>query len=383
MKKIDLSRELAVVTVIGRKGLDRGLVGKKKVFFPGGESGRLPLPWLEAKAGELARAALESGNFTVADLADPVRPDSSATLMADPYLPLPELVILGGGHIALPLSTLGRLLGYRVVVADDRPEFASPGRFPGADRVICRSFDRIVEELSLGPRSSVVIVTRGHRHDLECLRMVIGHHLAYLGMIGSRRKIRVVRQQLEEEGIDPARLEAVHMPIGLDIGAQTPEEIAVSIAAEMVLERRGGSSSQLKNCSPGDRAPARSFEIPAAVDREILRAVAGQSGGGAPAVLATITRTRGSTPRKAGSKMLVYRDGRIIGTVGGGLGESQIRREAAIALEEGCPRTRTVSMNADAAAEEGMICGGVMEVFIDPAGSLAWLLGGGVSVEEE
>lgn len=382
MSEIDLSRELVVITVIGQKGLDAGLVGQKKAYSATGEAGSLSLGWLEDKAAGLSRGAMENGIFTVAELFHPEQPNKSVTVMVDPYLPPSELVILGGGHIALPLSKLGKLLGYRVAVVDDRPEFASPARFPEVDRVICCSFATMTEKVSFGPRSSVVIVTRGHQHDLECLRRLVKFPLAYLGMVGSRRRIRMVRQQLAEEGCTENHLDVVHMPVGLDIGAQTPEEIAVSIAAELILERRGGSAHSLKGRPPGDGARAWDSEMPSSRDREILQRAVNSAGGEIPAALVTVVRTRGSTPRKAGARMLVYRDGHSFGTIGGGCGESEVRREAFNAMDDSSPRLYRVALDADTAAAEGMVCGGLMEVFIDPADSFGRLLGRGETIED-
>lgn len=377
MKGIDLNLGIAVVTVIGQRGLAAGVVGKKKVYFPSGEAGDLSLPWVEEKAAYIARKAMFNGNFMVAELGNPAHQAESVTIMADPYLPPPELVILGGGHIALPLAKLGKLLGYRVAVVDDRPEFASASRFPEADRVICCSFDGIKEKLAFSPGSSVVVVTRGHRHDTDCLRQLVEHPLSYLGMIGSRRRIRLVRQQLIEEGFSAQRLDAVYMPVGLDIGAQTPEEIAVSIAAELIKARRGGRAASLS--SRREEAGAKSCEMPSSMDLEILKKAVNSAGGDLPAALATVISTRGSTPRKAGARMLVYRDGRTFGTIGGGCGESEVRREALNVIDEGVPRLYRVALDADTAADEGMVCGGVMEVFIEPAVTMARILGGGDS----
>lgn len=377
MKGEQLSHGMAVVTVIGRQGPGGEPTGNKMAFALDWQAGELSPSWLAEGAARLAEEALSDGAFKVADLSDPDWPDHIITVMADPYLPPHELIILGGGHIAVPLAEVGKLLGYRVAVVDDRPDFASAARFPGADRVLCCSFGQIEEKFDFGPRSSVIIVTRGHQHDLLCLGAVIKYPLAYLGMIGSRRKIGAVRQQLIEGGVAPERLEAVHMPIGLDIGAQTPEEIAVSIAAEMVLERRGGSAASLRSGPPRGAGPARSSELPTPLDLEILQKVTRPGAVELPAALATITRTWGSTPRKAGSKMLVYRDGRTFGTVGGGCGESEIRREAINVIDEGAPKTYRVSLTADTAAAEGMVCGGVMEVFIEPGALYEKLLGGG------
>lgn len=375
MGEYDFNREIAVITVIAQRGPDAGLVGKKRFFLPGKEAGSLLPAWLEEQAARLAREALAGGEFNVAEVADPAAPGLTATVMVEPYLPWSQLIILGGGHISLPLAKMGKLLGYRVVVADDRADFASPARFPMADRVVCCSFENIRDRLDFGPGSSVVIVTRGHQHDLDCLRQVAGNPLAYLGMIGSRRKIRMVRQQLLEEGFPEKDLEAVHMPIGLDIGAQTPEEIAVSIAAELVMARRGGSARPLNTSEA--RAEARSFQMPSSRDLEILGQAVESAGGEIPAALATIVKTWGSTPRKAGARMIIYRDGRASGTIGGGCGESDVRREALNVIDESTPRLYRVSLNADTAADEGMVCGGVMEVFIEPTGVFSCLAGGG------
>jgi xanthine dehydrogenase accessory factor len=182
----------------------------------------------------------------------------------------------------------------------------------------------------------VVIITRGHQHDQECLRRLIKYPLAYLGMIGSRRKINIVRQQLLEEGIDAEKLERVHMPVGLDVGAQTPGEVAVSIAAELLRECRGGSAHSLKDHSPKRVAVVGDVEMLSAVDREVLQKAL--TGDETPAAVATIVKTRGSTPRKAGARMLVYADGRILGTIGGGCGESEVRVAALGVIDENLPQ---------------------------------------------
>lgn len=163
------------------------------------------------------------------------------------HAPAAELVIVGAGHIALPLARAGHLLGYRVVVADDRAGFATRERFPDATRVVRVDFADPFADIPLGRHSNLVLVTRGHRYDYECLRRVLLADLrpAYVGMIGSRRRVRATLEALRREGIPRERLATLHAPIGLDIGAQTPEEIAVSVAAELVLAARGGSGRPL------------------------------------------------------------------------------------------------------------------------------------------
>lgn len=376
---IDLQQGKTIVTVIEQKGLSEDLTGTKMVFMAGSQEkkGDLRLPWLEEQADVLVRVNQSDGMFKIADLVNPAQSDQKATVMVDPYLAPPELIILGGGHIAVPLANIGRLLGYQVTVIDDRPDFVAPGRFAGVNKSICCSFDDIENILNLGPASSVVIVTRGHMHDLDCLRKVIKYPVAYLGMIGSSRKIKMIRQQLVEDGIGMEKVEKVRMPIGLDIGAQTPAEIAVCIAAEMIKDRRGGSAGSLFEVTAPKANRQNDCELPSTADKEAMYEVMNAALNKTPAALATIVRTKGSTPRKAGARMLIYRDGRILGTIGGGLGESQVRQQAFNVIDSGKPQKYKVSMNADIAARDGMACGGNMEVFIEPAALFTKILEGG------
>ncbi|MBI3928321.1 MAG: XdhC family protein [Armatimonadetes bacterium] len=156
----------------------------------------------------------------------------------------PELVIAGAGHIARPLCAMASLCGFSVKVLDDRPEYADRAYFPAASQVVCQPFDQAFRELPITPNTHVVLVTRGHRHDEDCLRAIAGKPAAYIGMIGSRRRTRAVFVDLEAE-VPAEWLDRVYAPIGIDIGAETPEEIAVCILAEMICLRRGGSAPSL------------------------------------------------------------------------------------------------------------------------------------------
>jgi len=162
---------------------------------------------------------------------------------------LQELVIVGAGHIARPLSTIGALLGFRVVVLDDRPEFATRERFPEASRLVRADFTDPFRDVPIHAGSHVLLVTRGHRYDYECLVRILGADPkpSYIGMIGSRRRVRATFARLLEEGVSRARLEEIHSPVGLDLGAETPAEIAVAVAAELVKVRRGGTGASLKD----------------------------------------------------------------------------------------------------------------------------------------
>lgn len=168
-----------------------------------------------------------------------VRTQSGDLYFIDPVRPRSSLVIFGGGHISLPLARMASEVHFGVTVVDDRETFANRERFPAAQRVIRTPFAEAFDRLAIHENTYLAIVTRGHLYDKEVLRRALETPVAYVGMIGSRRKIRTIFESLVEEGFSRERLHAVHTPIGLDIGAQTPEEIALSIAAELVQVRAG------------------------------------------------------------------------------------------------------------------------------------------------
>jgi xanthine dehydrogenase accessory factor len=162
-----------------------------------------------------------------------------------------ELIVCGGGHVGQAVARAGRFLDFNVTVIDDRADFASREKFPDpAIRLIADDFIAGLRSLKITPAAHLVIVTRGHRHDEICLREVIGKPARYIGMIGSRRRTTTIREHLRREGFGAELLRGVRSPIGLDIGAQTPEEIALSILAEIVLVRRGGSGKPKSEDGP-------------------------------------------------------------------------------------------------------------------------------------
>lgn len=156
-----------------------------------------------------------------------------------------RLVIVGGGHVGLALAELGEALGYGITVIDDRPEFANRERFPMAEHVVVEEPAEAFAQVALDESAYVVLVSRGHRVDEEALRQVVGRGAAYVGMIGSRRRTATVLRHMLEEGVDPASVGQISTPIGLDIGAETPEEIAVSILAEITMLRRGATGRRM------------------------------------------------------------------------------------------------------------------------------------------
>ncbi len=207
-------------------------------------TGSLASADLDAKAVALARGALTSGNRGRHRLESQ---DGEWEVYVEVQRSLPELVIVGAGHIARPLCRVGSMLGFRVTVMDDRSEFANPRWFPEADRVLVVDYNDPFESIEVRADSYIVLVTRGHKYDYDCIQQLLSTEgrPAYLGMIGSRRRVRAAFEALVGDGVDPDKLAEVHAPIGLDIGAETPEEIALAIAAELVAVRRGGSGGML------------------------------------------------------------------------------------------------------------------------------------------
>jgi xanthine dehydrogenase accessory factor len=162
----------------------------------------------------------------------------TVSVYLEPLLPAGRLVIFGGGHIGLALHKLTPLLGLQAVIVDERSEYAAGQRFPGA-RTICDLPAVAARQLAVGERDSVVVVTHQHRHDLEAVRAVIEARPAYLGMIGSRTKVKKTRDALLADGVPPELLEDLRAPVGLDLGGRTPGEIAVAVAAEIIALRSG------------------------------------------------------------------------------------------------------------------------------------------------
>ncbi len=162
----------------------------------------------------------------------------ASVLIVDPVLPAETVFLFGAGHVAQPTARMAKLVGFRVCVVDDRPEFANVERFPDADAIrVIESFDVALKGLAIDPRGFIVIVTRGHLHDRTVLKQALGTPAGYVGMIGSRRKRDHIFNSLLKEGIHADELKRVHAPIGLDIGGESCEEIAVSIVAELVQVR--------------------------------------------------------------------------------------------------------------------------------------------------
>ena len=273
-------------------------------------------------------------------------------VISEPILPPERLIILGGGHIALPLCDMGSRCGFSVCVVDDRPEFANYQRFPTAATVICDAFEKAIHELNITAFDYIVIVTRGHKSDADCLRTILpGTQSAYLGMIGSRRRVHGLLDMLLEEGFDPERLGQICTPIGLKIGAVTPDEIAVSIMAEVISYRRLSQyGSPERFCNDSD------IELP------VIRYLSENDD---PKAIVTVVETKGSTPRGAGAKMAVSPLGKTTGSIGGGCSEAAVIRDAVKIIGTGRYRLIDIDMTGDVAETDGMVCGGIMRVLLE------------------
>jgi len=229
----------------------------------GARGGTLGDPSLDRLAIGHARALMEDDRqeIVVAAALELSRPGEDASRFAGVRLlfeierPPLELIICGGGHVGQAVARAAALLDFRITVIDDRAEFASRDKFPDPNvRLMAEDFTSALRSLKITPAMHFVIVTRGHRHDEICLREVIDRPARYIGMIGSRRRTTTIRERLRRDGVDPLHLHRVHAPIGLDIGALTPEEIAIAVMAEIVLNRRGGSGRPKSSDGPMSKA---------------------------------------------------------------------------------------------------------------------------------
>lgn len=259
-------------------------------------------------------------------------------IFVEVYLKNPRLVILGAGHVSVPVAKIGKMLGFHITVMDDRKEFLNRERFPDADVFICGSFEEMSERIPPYENTYYVVVTRGHQGDTVCARQILKRPHVYFGMIGSRNKVRLARELLLQEGFTEEQLDSVYAPIGLPIGGQLPEEIAVSIAAQIV---------QVKN---------RNYA--AFTDEKIAAAVREGKNG----IMATIIQKSGSSPRGIGSKMLICSPKECYGSIGGGSVEYEATKEAE-SVDGTSRRYYNLSINDE--KNLGMICGGNVEILFE------------------
>lgn len=278
--------------------------------------------------------------------------EENKAVLVEPFLPKPRLIIFGGGHVSKPLSDFSSRVGFSVTVVDDRPFFANTGRFPEAERVICESFEKSFELINLRKSDYVVIVTRGHRYDAMILREVLKQDLSYVGMIGSSRKVRGMKEELLGEGFSKDKLDLICAPIGIDINSITPDEIGISIVAQLISYKNRAHISK-----SGEKFNFPEFDI------EVAEKISEEST--MPKALLTILSSKGSVPRKAGAKMIAYYDGRTIGSIGGGCSEAEVITKARDLMQDSGFLIEHVDLTGDVAETEGMACGGTMEVLVE------------------
>jgi xanthine dehydrogenase accessory factor len=243
----------ALVTVVRSQGSTPQRAGAKMLVFPDGRTvGTIGGGCYENEAIGKARLAIAEGKPSLLhfELNDDFAQENGLIcggrmdVHVDPLLPDPHLYVIGAGHVGHELAKMAAAAGFRLHVIDDREKFANVERFPGAD-VVVSPIPEWLHAADLAPSSFVVVVTRGHTHDLDAMRALAARDLRYLGLIGSRAKVARIYEHLLAEGLPAECLDRIHAPIGFEIGAVTPGEIAVSILAELIAVRRGAETAQL------------------------------------------------------------------------------------------------------------------------------------------
>lgn len=224
-------------------------VGRKMIVFPDGTTeGSVGSTQVDKDLRPLALEALTEKKTYSAVVKNTLR--AFLDILSEDV----HLLICGAGHIAMPLARFAREVGFSITVLDDRSDFAHPSRFPGCE-IMAGNFSASLRDMPLGLSTYVVIITRGHEHDVECLTEILQKETAYTGLIGSHRRVRFVLEMLDKKGLSHKRLNEVFTPIGLPIGSESPEEIALSIVAELVCVRRKGArqTQALRVVSGGER----------------------------------------------------------------------------------------------------------------------------------
>ena len=241
----------ALCTVISSQGSTPRHTGSKMLVYPDGSiAGTIGGGEMENRVIAEARQAILDGRPRRLEynMTDPARGDpgvcgGQVEIFVEPLQPKPTLVVVGSGHVGRAVAHLAHWLGFRVAVNDDRPEFCTPEAVPDADEFYPVPMAELPRHLSLTPWTYLVLTTRGVNVDVEGLPALLDAPAAYIGVIGSQRRWAMARKQLLDQGVSDAKLDRVHSPIGLELNAETPEEIAVSILAEIIMLRQGGDGS--------------------------------------------------------------------------------------------------------------------------------------------
>jgi xanthine dehydrogenase accessory factor len=267
-------RKGAVATIVNVRGsIPSFETAKMLVRDDGSIAGTIGGGCVEAEVWQAAKEVMESEkprSLTFNLNSDP-KYDSGLVcggtleVFLEPILPAATLYLFGAGHVSVNVYKVARMAGFEVVVVDDRERYANRERFPEARDIYADEFEQSLAQLSPNENSFLVIVTRGHRDDMRVLKWAVGTPARYIGMIGSRRKVLTTYKELERLGVSRAKFEdpRMHAPVGLDLGALTPEEIAVAIVAEMIAVRRR-SPAGLAHMNYSQEASRRAAEAPGA-----------------------------------------------------------------------------------------------------------------------
>jgi xanthine dehydrogenase accessory factor len=242
------NRAGALCTVIESQGSTPRHSGSKMLVYQDGSiTGTVGGGELENRVIAEALSSIKDGkarrlNYSMADpeRGDPGVCGGQLEVYVEPILPKPTLVVIGAGHVGKAVAHLASWVGFRVVVNDDRPGFCTPEAVPGADEYFPIPIAQLPQQLEINPWTYLVLTTRGMSEDVEGLPEIMKYEPAYIGLIGSQRRWQTTRKKLIELGLPAEKLERVHSPIGLELKAETPEEIAVSILAEIIMLRNGG-----------------------------------------------------------------------------------------------------------------------------------------------
>ena len=334
-----------------------------------------------AHAGEKAlyidgRIRVASGSAWADEINDN---DNSIVMFKQQIGSRPRLIICGGGHVSAALVRMASLLAFDIWVIEDRPLFADNAKRAGADHVICGNYKKTLSELVPQPDDYYVCMTRGHRFDMECLTEIFRKPYAYVGMMGSKKRAVIVKKDLEETGFSQEIISGLHSPIGLAIGGQTPEEIALSVISEIVkCKNERTSCTQVDNevldalieaakqrVLEAQKTEAQKIEAQTTETQEADAQTSDEK-----YMLCTIIKKNGSAPRGVGTQMLVSSDNRIIGTIGGGCAEAEVISHCRrlFRKQEFKCGLMDVSMNTDDAEKEGMVCGGSISVLLEQIG---------------
>ncbi|MDH5508043.1 MAG: XdhC family protein [Anaerolineae bacterium] len=244
----------ALCTIIKSSGSTPRHIGSKMIVYPDGQTqGSVGGGEMESRVIEQALQVLQTGKPCLLEysLTDPQRGDPGVCggqleVFVEPVTPLPTVVVVGAGHVGRAVVHLAKWLGYHVIVSDDRPEFCSPQAAPGADQYLPVPLSELPQQINITPQTHLVLSTRNMKVDIDGLPALLETPAGYIGIIGSHRRWQTARKKLEKAGVPAAKLNRVASPMGLELNAETPEEIALSILAEIVMLRNGGDGERMR-----------------------------------------------------------------------------------------------------------------------------------------